>query len=167
MNDKDIQLLLNAFYDGGATEEEERLLKEFFSSDNLPEHWIYEQKIFNALLDTSGIPVPDNLEDRLEAKIDEHIEQAKRFSIRRVFYWTASVAAIGLLCIGLFIKEGHTPGSFSPQIADTYQNPEEAAIAAQRALMLMSANINKGIAQLDNAKQEVKNVNRILNNQLK
>jgi len=51
-------------------------------------------------------------------------------------------------------------------LADTYTNPQEAAIAAQKALAFMSSNLNKGIDQINDAQQEINKVNRILNKHL-
>ncbi|MFQ6928077.1 MAG: hypothetical protein ACLRS8_08620 [Parabacteroides merdae] len=39
--------------------------------------------------------------------------------------------------------------------ADTYTNPKDAAAAAEKALLLLSQNLNKGISQVDNAGQEI------------
>ncbi len=53
------------------------------------------------------------------------------------------------------------------QLADTYTNPQEAAMAAQKALAFMSVNLNKGIEQVNEAQQEMNKVNKILNKHLK
>ena len=43
---------------------------------------------------------------------------------------------------------------------------KDAAAAAEKALLLLSQNLNKGISQVDNAGQEIDKVNNILNKHL-
>ena len=166
MNEKQIQQQLDAFYNGMATAEEERQLREFFSGDKeVPEHWKGEQKAFCAIVSATEIPLPEGLAERLEQRIDEHTRKAKRISIRRVSSWAIAAAAVGLLCLKLFMGEGN----FSTNdrlMADTYQDPEEAAMVASQALVFVSSNLNKGMKQLDMVQNEMNNVNRILNEQL-
>ena len=84
---------------------------------------------------------------------------------RRSLYWiSGTAAAILLLCIGIAgLKDLETS---KQQLADTYTNPQEAAIAAGKAMAFMSSNLNKGIDQMNDAQQEINNVNRILNKHL-
>ena len=77
----------------------------------------------------------------------------------------ASAAAVALLCIGLFIFQGRD--SRQDFIADTYTNPEEAAIAAEQALLLISAKLNQGLALLEKVQNNVDKTNEVLNENLK
>ena len=166
MDDKLIQQWLDAFYNGIATEDEERALEDFFLDDKgVPEHWADEQKVFRAIVSEAIVDVPEGFAERLEKSIDGHIARRKTVSLRSIGYWVASVAAVGLICIGLFIDEESYPVQDN-LIVDTYQDPEEAAVAAQKALILISSNLNKGMKQLDMARGEMDNANRILEEQL-
>ena len=167
MDDKLIQQWLDAFYNGATTEEEERALKAFFlDNKDVPEHWADEQRVFRAIVSEAMVDVPEGFAERLEKSVDEHIARRKSVSLRSIGYWVASIAAVGLICIGLFMNEVSYPVQDDNLIADTYKNPEEAAIAAQKALILISSNLNKGMKQLDMASSEMNNVNRILEEQL-
>jgi len=166
MNDKQIQQQLDAFYNGTATAEEERLLREFFSNNKeVPEHWKDEQKAFCAIASATEIPLPEGLAERLEQRIDEHTGTTRRIYLRRVSSWVATVAAVGLLCVMMLLDGGDFFGRKN-SLVDTYQDPKEAAMVASQALVLMSSNLNKGMSQLDLAQNEMNNVNRILNEQL-
>ncbi|MDR0428966.1 MAG: DUF3379 domain-containing protein [Tannerellaceae bacterium] len=112
------------------------------------------------------IPIPEGLSDRLEMHINAlATNENKRKHRLRFIYWMSSAAAIALLCIGIFIGTG----SQSPQhqTADTFTNPEEAAIAAQQALAFLSTQLNKGMEQVENAGHKFEKVNHILNKHLK
>jgi hypothetical protein len=83
---------------------------------------------------------------------------------RTFFYWISSAAAIILLCIGLFFA---TREQSPPKMADTFTDPEEAALVAGQTLALISAHLNKGLDKVADAEQELEKVNQLLNKHLK
>lgn len=113
--------------------------------------------------------LPEGLSHRLEQQIDawaatEQKETPRSSFRRRSLYWLSGAAAAALLCVGIFqLTEQNT----APPMADTYTNPQEAAQVAQKALALLSSNLNKGIDQMNDARQEMHKVNEILNKHLK
>ena len=113
--------------------------------------------------------LPEGLSERLEQQIDAWAAAEKKETIRSSFrrrslYWLSGAAAIALLCVGIF---QFVAPEKEHQLADTYTNPQEAAIAAQEALAFLSINLNKGIEQVNEAQQEMNKVNEILNIHLK
>ncbi|WP_304247500.1 hypothetical protein [Parabacteroides gordonii] len=113
--------------------------------------------------------LPEGLSERLEQQIDAWAAAEKKEMIRSSFrrrslYWLSGAAAVALLCVGIF--QFAAPEK-EYQLADTYTNPQEAAIAAQEALAFLSVNLNKGIEQVNEAQQEMNKVNEILNTHLK
>ena len=114
--------------------------------------------------------LPEGLAGRLEAQIDSWAatEEKKTRSLRRrqSLYWLSGIAAAALVCIGIFRPDT----SFihpKHELADTFTNPKEAAAVAQKALLLMSQNLNKGIDQAKEAQKEIDKVNNILNKHIK
>ena len=113
--------------------------------------------------------LPEGLSERLEQQIDAWATTEKKETMRSSFrrrslYWFSGAAAVALLCVGIF---QFVAPEKENQLADTYTNPQEAAIAAQKALAFMSVNLNKGIEQVNEAQQEMNKVNNILNKHLK
>ena len=113
--------------------------------------------------------MPEGLSERLEQQIEAWAAAEKKETIRSSFhrrslYWLSGAAAVALLCIGIF---QFVAPEKEHQLADTYTNPQEAAIAAQEALAFLSVNLNKGIEQVNEAQQEMNKVNEILNIHLK
>jgi hypothetical protein len=116
------------------------------------------EKEFDRLIDeASHISLPEGLSSRLEAQIDEWAFEEKKQKRHRLIYWASGVAAAAVICIGIFLA----PAPHHP--ADTYSDPEEAALAAAQALSLMSTQFNKGMAQVSTAKDEFEKVNEIIN----
>lgn len=113
--------------------------------------------------------LPEGVSERLEQQIDAWAAAEKKETIRSSFrrrslYWLSGAAAVALLCVGIF--QFAAPEK-EYQLADTYTNPQEAAIAARKALAFLSVNLNKGIEQVNEAQQEMNKVNEILNTHLK
>ena len=171
IEEKKIEQLLSAFYKGDTTPREEELLAQFFSSNEVSEKWHTDRDVFAAIYDPSRISIPAGISERLELAIDKHMEETalpsrSKVSITRKFYITIiSTAAAAILCIGLFFYfDRRINRDF---IADTYTNPEEAAIAAEQALLFISAKLNQGLAPLEKVKNNVDKTNEILNENLK
>jgi len=153
-----IEQLLAAFYNGDTTPEEEEVLLNFFKNEDINEKFKADSALFQTLYDSSRIPLPEGLSQRLEKAIDKHITGSP---FRKMFIRILSAAAVILLCIGLFF---YTRKQDEFQfIADTYSNPEEAAVAAEQALMLVSTKLNQGLSPLEKVKESVNITNQVLN----
>lgn len=98
------------------------------------------------------IPVPQGVEERLSAKIDEweRAEQKKakpRSAVRQAARYL-SVAASLVLLVGIGWYALQEDESENVALRDTYQNPQEAYAEAEKALSLLAFNLNKGMAHL-------------------
>ncbi|MDR1402664.1 MAG: hypothetical protein LBJ60_03035 [Tannerellaceae bacterium] len=123
-------------------------------------------KEIDRLIDNSlEIPIPEGLSKRLEAQIDALAADEKKRKTRRFIYRATGAAAIVLLCAGIFWGTGKQTPHLS--MADTFSDPKEAAAAAEQALSFLSSQLNKGIAKVENAGQEIEKVNQLLDKHLK
>ena len=107
------------------------------------------------------LALPEGLSERLERQIDflAQEEISPRVSRRRSFYWISAI----LGALFLIFTETNRP---APVMADTFTDPEEAAVVAQNALAFMSRNLNKGLGQVNEASQEITKINKIVNKHL-
>jgi len=153
-----IELLLNKFYEGVSTQEEEQLLMEYFLNEE-NECRKDEQQLFRILHD-SQIQVPADVSKKLEESIMQFDAPPKSMPLRRKwYYWISSAVAVALLCIGLFFA---IRKSAPPKMADTFSDPKEAALVAQQTLAYMSVQLNKGINKVADANHEFEKVNQLL-----
>ena len=127
------------------------------------------------------IPIPEGLEERLSAKIDEwEQEETKQKAQRRrllpsALRYMAVAASVALvLGVGLHLmrQDEQLPSSWEGQgwalaEQDTYQDPMLAQQEAERALNLLAYNLNKGMGQLEKAKALSDKTEKSLNKQLK
>ena len=156
-----IERLLADFYNGDTTPEEENFLAQFFNNHEISEKWYMDRDLFAALYHPSRIQLPEGVSERLASVIDKYVaETTRKTQTRKLYVRILSAAAVALLCIGLFFTQQRT--SKQDFIADTYTNPEEAAIAAEQALLFVSAKLNQGLSPLKTVKESVNKTNEIL-----
>lgn len=119
------------------------------------------------------IPIPEGLEERLSAKIDEWDVASRTVAIpstplrggagRGSWRAFALAASFILVCsIGLYFALAPT----NKGTIDTYDDPNIARLEAQNALQLLATNLNKGIAQYEAANAKSHQAEEILNKQL-
>ena len=119
------------------------------------------------------IPIPEGLEERLSKKIDEweQAEKKEKAAVRRlplpnILRYAAAAACVVLVFgVGYHILSQDKYTNLAEQ--DTYQDPVVAQQEAERALMLLAANLNKGMGQLEKAKALSDKAENTLNEQLK
>ena len=176
-----IEQLLKKFYEGTSTQEEEHFLTEYFlKEENVDERWEEDRQVFRLLHDTQ-IQIPAGVSKRLEEAIMQmessqkdsqeiplnNLQEASQKSLSRIrtlYYWISGAAAVALLCIGLFFA---TRDPLSPKMADTFSDPEEAALVAGQTLAFISAQLNNGLDKVAEVEQEFEKVNQLLNKHLK
>ncbi|MBR4925962.1 MAG: hypothetical protein IKZ61_09455 [Prevotella sp.] len=114
------------------------------------------------------IPIPDGLEERLSAKIDEweaHPQPLPKGRGARILRYAAVAACIALVFgVGYHYLKHEEPVVLAEQ--DTYQDPVLAQQEAERALSLLAANLNKGMGHLEKAKALSDKAENTLNKQL-
>jgi len=142
------------------------------------------------------IPIPEGLEERLSAKIDEWEQEEKgrnseshpslledgrvvteldsvkrqktqyRRLLPRSLRYTAIAASLALV-FGMSYHYLRQDESVNLAEQDTYQDPVLAQQEAERALNLLAANLNKGMGHLEKAKALSDKAENTLNKQLK
>ncbi len=119
------------------------------------------------------IPIPEGLEERLSAMIDEWEESEKRkvkseklkYLFPSYLKVTAIAASVALVFgVGYYFLSHEESVNLAEQ--DTYQDPVVAQQEAEKALNLLAYNLNKGMGQLEKAKAISERTETTLNKQL-
>ncbi|HBX45808.1 hypothetical protein [Limibacterium fermenti] len=105
----DIHRLLDRYFQGGTTTEEEKTLRRFFAQENLPEEWHETAAIFRFLEDESTA-----------LKVLKEIQREEALPVRRTFRLktivTVAAAACALIALLLVLQ----PGKGSSSEAGSY-----------------------------------------------
>jgi hypothetical protein len=158
----EIQRLLEKFYAGDSTPEEEHRLKDYFlHGDGADAQWAAaDRKLFRALCGEAQA-MPEGVSTRLEATLRRLAEAERRRPSRTYVLWrrAGGIAAAVLLCAGLFFM---TRPDGRHVTADTYDSPEEAALMAEKTLLYVSAELNRGIKRTSVVGYEMGKMNEVL-----
>ena len=150
-----IKQLLDRFYSGSATADEEARLRQYFSGDNTDPQFDDDKIFIISLSKGPDVEVPSDLEQRLSQAIDSwqlaevsHPRplRRKRSLLRPVIGIAASIA----LLVGLGLKF-YNPSPTVP--ADTFSDPAEAYAETRRVLTLFANTVDKSMTGLQTAQQ--------------
>jgi len=145
MKSEEIKRLLEKYYEGESTVEEEVYLKNFFSLGNIPEDLINEKEIFSYYLKSAIVPEPSLVfEKNIIAALDSIGEASLDQKRRRAFGIFTSVAALILILTGSYFFFIH-----KSEPRDTFSDPEIAYAETMKILYGVSIRLNKGTQALD------------------
>lgn len=153
MESNELKKLVERFYEGQTTEQEEQLLQHYFLDGDVSPEWAVEQQLFK-LLYQADVPVPEYLERHLSQQIDgwNKIEKlserkARTFTLR----WIVGVAAglLLLFSVGLLVHFQQKEDEIAAQ-REIVNNPQDAYAETEKALLKFSNTINKGLKQFEN-----------------
>ncbi len=155
---KEIREMLDRFYQGESTLEEERRLKDFFSTGSVPEELLADRELFLSFLEEGlDISVPGDLDQQIIAAIDR--EEKKDQKARRINLYSLSGLAAGLLAliaVYLFFLRDDRPELVAFHQVDTYEDPMKAYEEAKQTLFYVSAKLNSGTSELKYVKEATK-----------
>lgn len=175
MNTAEIKKLLDSFYNGETNQSEELLLLNYFNSSDVAEELREEQEIFLQLNSHSSIKIPKSLETNLNNLIDElAIKEKKKTISRKVFIWSSIAASIAVIfTLAIHFNAPSYKADYSSieeeydETSDKSQFSESDFKVAEKALLILTSNFNKGMEQLDAANNNLENANKILNEAFK
>src|ERR1035437_8681367 len=99
MNEKELNFLLEKFYNGESSEAEEYDLREFFKNKEIPEGYETEKEIFGYFVSSKQIPQPSiNFEARILHAIDSSVGNKKVRNFRKYIFPLLGAAA-GILLL--------------------------------------------------------------------
>lgn len=168
MSTKDIKKLIEAFYEGETSIEEEKIIFDYFLNEPIAEELIEEQAFFLSLARSNeSILVPKTTESKLISLIDTLDDKGKKKNnkVRNICIWVASAAAcIAIIfSIGLQSNQNNNDNQIAIEAKDTFSDPNEAYREVEKALLLVSNNMNKGIEQLSIISNNIDKTNDIFN----
>ncbi|MGE4434616.1 MAG: hypothetical protein AB7D40_11460 [Bacteroidales bacterium] len=157
MNHKHIQELLERFYAGETSLDEEQRLRTYFQSKEVDASLQGEKAAYLACFAQEDIDVPDGLEARLAAVCTEAPAPN-----RTLFYKWASMAAAVALLFGVGFYSLNTEDT---RPHETIEDPALAYLETQKALQLVTSRLNQGFKQLEEAEQQMGSAHQKLHEQ--
>ena len=144
MNEERLKQLLDRYYDGTSSEQEEEILREYIASNDIIPGYEAEKEIFCHYTGAISCAGPsDDLEERILKSIsDSEFNQKRRISSKSLFA-LISIAATLLLLIGSYYLFFH-----KAELRDTYSDPQIAYAETMKILNKISVKLNKSTMEL-------------------
>lgn len=158
-NVKHIRKLLDRYYEGQTTLEEEKQLTDFFLNEKVPADLIPEKEFFAGVAGMAQETIsPEGLDDRIRSAIEA--EERRELKVRRINWFSLSGLAAGLAVILTVyltvIKQG--PDQYA---TGTFEDPREAYEETLKVLSYVSGKWNDGTRELQNLQQVNKTLNAV------
>lgn len=144
-----IENILEKYFQGETSIAEENELKEYFSSPNVAQHLEQYKPMFGYFS---------------QVKEQKSTQEIPLKTKKRNVAWL-SIAATAVILLGIgtyfYVSEKNTTQVVAQSELGTYDNPEEALAATQKALALVSNNVNVGIGSVQYIKEYEQSKNKI------
>lgn len=162
MDYQKIEKILEKYWEGNSTLEEEKRLKDFFTHQEVPEHLKKYIPLFQYYVEEGNYaPLGNNFEEKVMNKITSIDSSSGGFSWQFVFKIAASLLIIAAL--GAVIIQNSKVEPDPIVMADTFDDPEVAYDEMKKALAVFSSQLNKGTEKLSEI-AEFNKPEEILNN---
>jgi hypothetical protein len=149
MNREQIKALLEKYYNGETSLEEEKLLRNYFTANEVDEEFAEDKAIF--IFATEEAKRTNQLPDLGNEiwNIIEKNENINRLKNRKLVHYSLSIAAsIAILVLSFFFVQNENHKQNAITFNDTYDNPELAYLQAKEALLYVSSKLNSGTEHL-------------------
>jgi hypothetical protein len=155
-----IKIILEKYYQGETTLDEEKILKEYFRQNNSLESSDPEKQLLN-YYDSAKTSIPITLKKELNDIIDKEFEREPKQSSIKIIKWISSIAAILIVAIGIFFFKARN----SEQLyKDTFKNQTEAYTETKQVLLFISSKMNsktKSLRYLSNVDISLKQISKL------
>lgn len=141
-----LESLLKKYDDGETTLKEEKLLKEFFHSEKVPNHLQEYKLLFNFSEEEKKILHPGTF----------------KLKSRRNWYSLIGIAASILIAVGILTFNQNEQHTFDQNELGTIETPEEAYYKAKETLQMVAQIMNNGKEELVYLEEFNKTKNQII-----
>ena len=170
MDSKEIDQLLEKYWECQTSLEDEALLKEYFNGADIDAKYDEVSDLFKYYAhEKTQVELGDDFNEKVLASLQTGTASSIKGPARigrviKLFGDIAKVAAVGLIIVtaGYFIKQEVEKEDAQPLLTDTFEDPQKAFEETKKALQLISKNFNKGrkqakkVATFSEAQEQVK-----------
>ena len=150
MNFRQIEILLEQYFIGETSLEDEKTLREFFKGEDIPPHLASLKSQFEFFSNEKENDFLDkSFDDKILSLIDEEKGKSVKNTRKQYLYVISGIAASILIIVSIFTKFDKMTNKFE----DTFDNPEMAYEETKKALYFVSEKLNLGLDPVKNVKK--------------
>lgn len=136
-----IKYILQKYFDGESSLEDERILHHYFRSDQIDREFLPYRDLFAGLSGIRDLEISIHEEDLMDFILENEHQEKTRY--RKLWQIVTGVAA--MLLIALFVVYYTND---KPNWKDTYTDPDQAYATAVQTLHFVAGKYREGLAQL-------------------
>ncbi len=163
MDSNRLDELLTRYWACETTLEEEQQLREYFCGEEIPESLKETAALFQYFEETKNKSLSDA---QFESKVLAQVTRPKQGRIIRLFYNSMRIAAgVVVVLVATWFIRNEIRQSSPQEIADTYDDPQQAFEETKKALLMISKSFGtaedqaKKINLFNEAKEEIEKSN--------
>jgi hypothetical protein len=158
MNLQKIEMLIKKYEQGNTSLEEENLLMDFFSNEEVPYQLRSYMDLFYFMDSSKKEELADeHFDDKVIAAITNNKPETKNSTKKIRMYSVFAIAASITILIGLYFRFGYQ----LPGVQDTYDDPVLAYAETKKILLKVSGNFNAGVDELKNVSEFNNGINEL------
>ena len=156
MEESKIREVLERYWEGETSLDEEKELRSYFASSQVADEFIPFIPLFAFFDEEKHKEMPSDISLPNEIKKGGKVVN---------FKWLINVAASLVIFIAMFFINKNLNRESVEQYAyqDTYQTPEEAYLEVKQALLFVSTKMNKGVSTVSQSLEKMEPLDRIIN----
>jgi hypothetical protein len=158
---KKIEELLEKYYNGETSLDEERKLHWYFQTHDVPMHLGPDAELFRSNYKRSAEEVAPELTEKLSKLIDAQDRKSRFILPLRTVRWISGIAASLIILFSLWITFGHDSLRDRTKFADTFDDPKIAYQETMKTLLLVSEKLNTGTKELQQLKKYNQSINKL------
>ncbi|MFK8008425.1 MAG: hypothetical protein AB8H03_18855 [Saprospiraceae bacterium] len=162
MDYKNINNLLEKYWEGETSLQEEDKLKQYFNNGNVAPQLEQYKSLFQYFKEEQDVMISDDFEKRLLEQI-ENESKVVPAKIRKLSWMTSirTIAAVGILLMGaVFVFQNLPPDETDVWAQYEIEDEQEAIEATKAALALLSGKMKKGSKKATKGFSEMKTVTK-------
>ncbi len=145
METSKIAKLLQTYFNGESSVEEEKTLENYFRSGNVAEEFQEYTSFFTGISELANVSGDQNIEEEIMDFILEN-ENREKTKYRWLWQTVTGIAASVIIILGGFLYYQQQQKPFD----DTFKNPDEAYAYAEQTMQFISEKYAKGLTGLSN-----------------
>lgn len=151
MDSNNLNELLNRYWSGETTLEEEQRLREYFSENEVTDEWRETAALFRYFEENKKKSLSDiSFDRRVQDKI--HAKPAKGKVVRMLYNASRIAAGVAVVMVATWFIRTEVRKTTPPEVVDTYDDPKLAFEETKKALMMISKSFGS-------AKDKAKKIN--------
>jgi hypothetical protein len=159
-----IKILVEKYWNCETTLEEESLLQEYLSRNDIPEDLKEFAALFQYYKSQREIRAPEGFEDRVLKEIESKEKKGKRRYLH-LYYKVAAAVILILFVVTIHQRFIAVRDKATVLVQDTFDDPEKALEETKKALLLVSEKWSKGkdnivrLSEFNKAEKIIRNEN--------